>query len=175
MLGRKKTDEELGALLYEHLRRQVAGDGVLSTETLRRALETSLVGVHDQFQGEAMLGCLFAAVLAIEETTPAARSSVVRAGLENEFYRHLREQGANDHQVEEWRAVLAEHFVEYFRSVQGHTAPPLPADLGREFLWNLTGIEEEDPGLVEAATVYLMAARYVARRRLQTLLRDLRL
>ncbi len=175
MFRKRRTAAELGAALYEDLRQEVAGDGVLSMEKLRRALGTSLVGVHEQYQGEAMIGCLFAAVLAIEESAPPDTWSTLRSGLEGEFYRHLGEQGATGAQVDEWRTILAEHFAEYFQSLTGHDAPPLPLALGREFLWNITGVEQDDAGLVEAATVYLMAARFVARRHMTVLVRELRL
>jgi len=167
MFARKHTPEKAGVLLFEHLRREVSGDGILSLERLREALLEGMPVVADQFEGEMMIGCMFAAVLAIEDTCPTPMREVVRRGLEGEFIRHLQEQGATDGQVEEWRVVLADHFTEYFRSMEGQTDPALPSALGREFLWNLTGVEEPDVRLAETAAVYLTAARAVARRLLR--------
>ena len=167
MLARKQNPEKTGVLLFEHLRSEVSGDGILSVDRLRESLLEGMPVVADQFEGEMMIGCMFAAVLAIEDTCHAPMREPVRHGLEGEFIRHLREQGASDEQVDEWRIVLAEHFTEYFRSVEGDTGPALPEALGREFLWNLTGVEEPDARLAETAAVYLTAARAVSRRHLR--------
>ncbi len=167
MSSQRPTPVETGTLLYERLRQEIAGQGILSMGRFRELFEEQVNGLGDQFEGELIIGCMFAAVLAIEETTHPPMGEAVRKGLEEEFQRHLREQGASEAQIEEWRVVLGEHFAEYFRSVQGHTDPALPPALGREFMWNLTGVEEENGGLIEASTVYLTAARIVARRLLR--------
>ncbi|MCC6396758.1 MAG: hypothetical protein IT282_07035 [Bacteroidetes bacterium] len=167
MSSHRPTPEETGKLLYEHLRQEITGPGILSMNRLREIFEEQLTGLGGQFEGELIIGCMFAAVLAIEETTHPPMGQAVRRGLEGEFQRHLREQGASEAQIEEWQVVLGEHFAEYFQSVQGNADPALPAALGREFVWNLTGVEEEHAGLIEASTVYLTAARIVARRLLR--------
>jgi hypothetical protein len=167
MFARKHTPDKVGALLFEHLRGEVSGNGILSVDRLRESLLEGMPVVADQFEGEMMIGCMFAAVLAIEDTCHSPMREAVRRGLEGEFIRHLQEQGATVEQIEEWRVVLAEHFTEYFRSLEGHADPALPDALGREFLWNLTGVEEPDERLAETAAVYLTAARAVARRLLR--------
>ncbi len=161
---RNPTPEETGVLLYEHLRQEVSGSGILSLDRLRESFLRHPGRLGDHFEGEVMIGCMFAAVLAIEETSFSPVRESVRKGLEGEFIRHLREQGATDGHVDEWRVVLGEHFAEYFRSMERHTDPALPPALGREFLWNLTGVEEEDAVLIETLTVYLAATRVIARR-----------
>jgi hypothetical protein len=167
MFSRKHTPEVTGVLLFEHLRREVSGDGILSMDRLRESLLERMPVVADQFEGEVMIGCMFAAVLAIEDTCHPPMRGAVRRGMEEEFLRHLREQGATDEQREEWLVVVGDHFTEYFRSIESQTDPALPTALGREFLWNATGVEEHDPGLAETSTVYLTSARAVARQLLR--------
>jgi len=167
MFARKHSPEEAGVLLFEHLRREVSADGILSLDRLRESFLEVMPVVGDQFEGEMVIGCMFAAVLAIEDTCQAAMREDVRRGLEGEFIRQLGAQGATAEQIEEWRVVLGDHFSEYFQSMGQDPDPALPVALGREFLWNLTGIEEPDQRLAELSTVYLTAARAVARRLLR--------
>ena len=156
--------EEVGAQLYEFLRREVVGDGILSMDRLADTLLRCETPLGEQREGEIIIGCMFAAVLAIEELVPAMLRERVRTGLDGEFISHLREQGADDEHVVEWRTILGEHFVDYYRSVEGHIGPALPDALGKEFLWNLTGVEEEALAPVEVVTSYLAAARAISRR-----------
>lgn len=164
------TPEGAGAQLYEYLRREVVGDGVLSLDRLGEALQKCGTPLGDQREGEIIIGCMFAAVLAIEEVASASRRERFRTGLDGEFIRHLREQGADEEHVVEWRTILGEHFVDYFRSCEGQTDPALPDALGKEFLWNLTGMEHDDATPIEIATTYLSAARAVSRRAVRDLL-----
>ncbi len=170
MADASRKAEEAGAHLYEYLRREVVGDGILSMDRLAETLIRCHTPFGAQHEGEIIIGCMFAAVLAIEElATPGLRERF-RAGLDGEFLRHLREQGADEDHVVEWRTILGEHFVDYYRSVTGHHGPALPDALGKEFLWNLTGVEEDDPVPIEAVTAYLAAARAVSRRVVRELL-----
>lgn len=169
------TAEEAGSQLYEYLRREVVGDGVLSLERLGEALQKCEAPLGEQREGEVIIGCMFAAVLAIEELVAAGQRERFRTGLDGEFIRHLREQGADEEHIVEWRTILGEHFVDYYRSVEGHAGPALPVMLGREFLWNLTGMEHDDPTPIEIATSYLAAARALSRRAVRDLLAALAL
>jgi hypothetical protein len=168
------TPYAAGALVYEYMRREVVGDNVLSMDRLGSTLVRCQTPLGDQAEGEIVIGCMFAAVLAIEELAPSPLHEELRAGLDGEFINHLHEQGADDEHVVEWRTILGEHFVDYFRSMEGHSSAALPDALGKEFLWNLTGVEEEDPAPIEVATSYLAAARAVARRVLQQTLGTLK-
>lgn len=174
MTAGKTTAVEAGARLYEQLRQDIIGDGPLSMDRFRATLSRFPTPVGEQFEGEVVVGAMFAACLAIEEAGSAGMVEELRRGVEEEFIRHLREQGAEATHVDEWRTILGEHFAEYFRSMDGHTGPALPSALGREFLWNITGVEEDDAGAIDAATTYLAAARAVARRTLHTLLQQVR-
>jgi hypothetical protein len=162
--------EEGGAQLYEYLRREVVGDGLLSMDRLADALARCNTPLGEQREGEIIIGCMFAAVLAIEELAPPAVRERLRAGMDGEFLRHLREQGADEEHLVEWRTIMGEHFVDYYRSIEGHTGPALPAALGKEFLWNLTGVEDDDVTPIEVVTAYLAAARTVSRRAVRELL-----
>lgn len=162
--------EEGGARLYEYLRREVVSDGLLAMDRLADSLSRCTTPLGEQREGEIIVGCMFAAVLAIEELAPPAMRERLRAGLDGEFLRHLREQGADEEHVVEWRTIMGEHFVEYYRSLEGHTGPALPAALGKEFLWNLTGVEDEDATPIEVATSYLAAARALSRRAVRDIL-----
>lgn len=164
------TPEGAGAQLYEYLRREVVGEGVLSLDRLGEALQKCDVTLGEQREGEIIIGCMFAAVLAIEELAGAGQRERLRTGLDGEFIRHLREQGADEEHIVEWRTILGEHFVDYYRSCEGHAGPALPFALGKEFLWNLTGMEDDDPAPIEIATTYLAAARALSRRAVRDLI-----
>lgn len=111
-----------------------------------------------------MIACMFSATLAAEQVGAPGFVEEFRSGLETEFIRHLHEQGAGEEQVEEWRVVLAEHFAEYYRTLDAHAEPALPSMLGREFLWNLTGEEITVPACETMCTSCMTAARTVAAR-----------
>ena len=169
-----RTAGSAGALVYEYLRREIIGDGLLSMERLGTTLERCHTPLGEQAEGEVVIGCMFTAVLVIEELAPPDLREEIRGGLDGEFIKHLEEQGADGEHIVEWRTILGEHFVDYFRSMEGHSGPALPDALGKEFLWNLTGVEEEDPAPIEVATAYLAAARAVARRVLRGALDSLK-
>ena len=65
-----RTAGSAGALIYEYLRREVLGDGLLSMERLGTSLERCRTPLGEQAEGEVVIGCMFAAVLAIEEVAP---------------------------------------------------------------------------------------------------------
>ena len=156
------TGSGLGALVYEELRGEVAGDGVLSLGGLVERLRDASAPAHPQGAGELMIACMFAATLVAEKVGTPGFLEEFRGGLETEFIRHLHEQGASEAQVEEWRVVLAEHFAEYYRTMDTHGDAALPAMLGREFLWNLTGEEITVPVCETMCTSYMSAARAAA-------------
>jgi hypothetical protein len=174
MADLRRTAHTAGALIYEYLRREIIGDGLLSMDRLGATLVRCHTPFGEQAEGEIVVGCMFAAVLAIEELAPPQLHEELRAGLDGEFIKHLQEQGADDVHIVEWRTILGEHFVDYFRSMEGHSGPALPDALGKEFLWNLTGVEEEDPAPIEVATSYMAAARAIARRVLREALLSLK-
>lgn len=164
MFGSHFTASGLGALAYEELRGEVAGDGILSLDRLVERLRDASAPARPQSAGEVMIACMFSATLVAEQAGTPGFLEEFRSGLETEFIRHLREQGASEEQVEEWRVVLAEHFVEYFRTMDSHADAALPSMLGREFLWNLTGEETTVPVCEYLCTTYMTAARAVAAR-----------
>jgi hypothetical protein len=164
MFRSRLTGSGLGALVYEELRTEVAGDGVLSLVRLVERLRDVSAPAHPQSAGEVMIACMFSATLAAGQVGTPGFPEELRSGLETEFIRHLREQGAGEGQVEEWRVVLAEHFAEYYRTMDMHAGVALPAMLGREFLWNLTGEEIAIPVCDTICTTYMTAARAVAAR-----------
>jgi hypothetical protein len=164
MFRSRLTGPALGALVYEELRMEVAGDGVLSLGRLVERLRDVSAPAHAQSAGEVMIACMFSATLAAGQVDAPGLPGDFRSGLETEFIRHLREQGAGEEQVEEWRVVLAEHFAEYYRTMDTHAGAALPAMLGREFLWNLTGEEITIPVCDNICTSYMTAARAVAAR-----------
>jgi hypothetical protein len=162
MSNERLTPEELGASIYELLRTGLGDNGPLSMRHLSEDVAITNTDPNDQQAGEAMIGCLFGAVLAVERSTPPWICRRIRTGLETEFFRHLFEQGAAVPQVEEWRAIQAEHFVEYFKRLQGHQGTEPPWELGRQFAWNLTGTEQTDELAIRRATLYILAARDLA-------------
>jgi hypothetical protein len=164
MFRSRLTGSGLGALVYEELRTEVAGDGLLSLSRLVERLRDASAPAHPQSAGEVMIACMFSATLVAEQVGVPGFLEELRIGLETEFIRHLREQGASEEQVEEWRVVLAEHFAEYYRTMDSHADTALPSMLGREFLWNLTGEENTVPVCEMLCTTYMTAARAVAAR-----------
>jgi len=164
MFRSRLTGSGLGALVYEELRTEVAGDGLLSLDRLVERLRDVSAPAHPQSAGEVMIACMFSATLAAAQAGTPGFPEEFRSGLETEFIRHLREQGAGESQIEEWRVVLAEHFAEYYRTMDTHADAALPAMLGREFLWNLTGEEIAIPVCDNICTTYMTAARAVAAR-----------
>jgi hypothetical protein len=162
MSNKRLTPEELGVTIYELLRANLEADGRLSLQHLSEEVTTGDPEASEDNAGEAMIGCLFGAVLAIEHSTPPWICRRVRTGMETEFFRHLFDQGASAQQVEEWRAVQAERFLGYFRTLERYRGPEPPWELGRDFAWNLTGTEDPDDLVIRRATLFVLAARDLA-------------
>ena len=159
MFKKKYTPEELGALIYESVRSEMEGDAELSIHYFIEELGKQESELQEQYVGVVMIACLFGAVLAIERSTAPWVCRRIRTGLETEFFKHLFEQGASDQEVEEWRAVQAEHFLGYFKALEGKSGGELPVELGWELVWNLAGVEDDDDLVAQRAALYVMASR----------------
>ncbi len=67
MFRSRLTGSGLGALVYEELRTEVAGDGLLSLNRLVERLRDVSAPAHLQSAGEVMIACMFSATLAAEQ------------------------------------------------------------------------------------------------------------
>lgn len=159
MFKKRHTPEELGSLIYESVRTEMEGDSSLSIRYLIEELGKDEAQLQEQYIGVVMIAGIFGAVLAIERSTPPWVCRRIRTGLETEFFKHLFEQGASSQEVEEWRAVQIEHFLGYFKAIEGKNGGELPTELGWEFVWNLAGIEDDDEIVSQRAALYIMTAR----------------
>jgi hypothetical protein len=159
-LFRKQTrPADLGSILYEALRSGMESDGDLSIDGFLRSLDSDLGEANDQYAGEIMVGLMFGAVMAIERSASARVAEQITSGLKLEFVRHLEEQGANAIQRAEWETILADRFLGYRQCLENYSGFEPPWKLGRQFYWNLVGIEDHVAMLVKISTLYLLAAR----------------
>ncbi len=150
---------ELGAHIYESLRRGIQSEGDLSMHRLLVGLELVPEELHDQYVGEIMIGLMFGATLAIESAaTPRTANQIVSA-LKAEFLNHLEEQGATPMQRAEWETVLADRFLTYRETLEGYTGFEPPWKLGRALFWNIINAEVHIAMCVKICTLYMMAAR----------------
>ena len=150
--------EELGALIYEALRMAVESDGALSLEKFVQSIVTAGVPENGQYEGEVMVGLMFAARMAIDRSTTQAIGESIALGITAEFRRHILEQGATKAQTGEWEMILTTRFQSYHRMIEADTSFEPPWKLGRAFFWNVTGNESYDAMAIKASTLYLMAA-----------------
>ncbi len=162
------TPETLGALLYETLREGVASTEELAIEKLLTELQIPEETLPRQYVGEIMLGCLFAAALAVERSTSQGIGKRIVEGMRTEFVSHLREQGATPQQAEEWMGVIERHFAEYRLCMEEYTGLEPPWKLGREFLWNFSGRKDYVALSIKHATEYLLTAEGLAQQVLNT-------
>ena len=160
---------ELGTALYEHLRAALEGDGPLSLSSLFAALTQRGMEADLNFAGEAMIGAMFGAAIATDRSTTSVMGREILEGMTREFNSHLREQGASAEQQVEWLVILKDRFQAFRTAMEGYDGLEPPWKLGREFLWNLTGLEEYDALLIKRATGYLMDAVDAAQRLLNDL------
>lgn len=155
------SPSDLGAHLYETLRRSMQSDGELSMQHLLTGLELVPEELHPQYVGEIMVGLMFGATLAIESSaTPRIANQIISA-LKAEFLSHLEEQGASPLQCAEWEAVLANRFLTYREALEGYTGFEPPWKLGRALFWHIIGQEVHIAMCVKICTLYIMAARDV--------------
>jgi len=154
--------DELGAMLYEMLRKHLESDGELSLERLLHSLDLEHDEARERYAGEVIVGLMFAATLAIERSTPQRVAQQIIAGMKTEFFQHLEEQGANILQKAEWEATVANTFLEYRTTLEGYSGFEPPWRLGRQFFWNLTRGEEYIAMSIKISALYLLAARDAA-------------
>lgn len=145
--------------MYEALRALLSSEEELSISHLSDHLEEHDEILDEHFPGEVMIGCIFAANLALERSTSTWIAERVMGGMTGEFLNHLREQGATAAQVAEWENSLRERFAEYARALEGYEGYEPPWKLGRRFLWFLTGDENHLALAVKDATLFLLRAR----------------
>ena len=150
---------DLGARLYEELRKGMESDNDLSLEGFLSSLDTDIKSINDQYAGEIMVGVMFGAVMAIERSASERVAGEIIAGMKLEFFRHLEEQGANPIQRAEWETILADRFLGYRQCLVDYSGFEPPWKLGRQFYWNLIGAEEHVAILIKISTLYLLAAR----------------
>jgi len=163
-MRRPLTPEGLGALLYEMLREAVASTEELAIGGLLARLEIEEETLPRQYVGEIMIGCLYAATLAIERSTSEWIGGRIVAGMKEEFVSHLREQGATSQQTEQWRGVVERHFVEYGQSMEGYEGLEPPWKLGRQLLRNFSGRNDYTALSVKHATEYLVTMQNLAQK-----------
>jgi hypothetical protein len=161
-LRKHLTPEEFGALLYETVREGVAATKELSMTGLLTGLELGDGLLSEQYEGEIVIACLFGATLALERSTPAVIRTRIVDGLQQEFVRHLGEQGALPEHCQEWREVFRAHFREYGVCLEGYDGDEPPWKLGRQFLWHLTGRRDHAARSIRHAALYLLRARDLA-------------
>ncbi|HCV43408.1 MAG TPA: hypothetical protein DGH68_07975 [Bacteroidetes bacterium] len=150
---------ELGALVYESLRKGMESADELSMDQFLRGLDKDAGEISEQYAGEIMVGLMFGAVLAVERSASARVAELIISGMKIEFFRHLEEQGANPIQRAEWEIILADRFLSYRQCLENYSGFEPPWKLGRQFYWNLIGTEEHVAMLIKISTLYLLAAR----------------
>lgn len=156
------TPEDLGALIYEQIRLRLASEDALSIAALLRTIERDPESLPEQHVGAVMVGSMFGAMLAVERSTSAWIADRISRGMQREFDRHLREQGASDAQIVEWEAIIADQFLLYRSALDGYEGFEPPWKLGRLFFWNIIGAEEYVAPAIRHATLYLLAIRDAA-------------
>ncbi len=164
LFRRRHTPEELGAILYESLRAAMASETDVSIDRLAGSLDLPTDELSEQYVGEAMIGSMFAASMAIERSTWKWTGQQIEKGMIGEFFLHLREQGATEEQIEEWRAVIDARFSEYRASLLGYEELEPPWKLGRQFYWNMIGDERYVAMSIKIATLYLLEIRDAAQK-----------
>jgi len=163
-LRKHRTPEEFGALLYETIREAVAATRELSITGLLTGLQLQDGRLSEQYEGEIVIACLFGATMALERSTPFVIRQRITEGVQQEFIRHLAEQGASDGDCQEWRRVVRAQFAEYGDCVEGYEGEELPWKLGRQFLWHLTGGRDHVASSLRHAAQYILRARELAQR-----------
>jgi hypothetical protein len=154
------TPDALGASLYEALRAAMTSASVLSIERLLASIGKMPADLDEQYVGDIMIAVMFGATLSIERSTEQWIGERIVAGMQNEFFRHLEEQGATPHQVAEWRDVLANRFQEYRACAAGYDEGLEPPwKVGRQLYWLLTGTVEYLALPIKNSTLFVLAAR----------------
>ena len=161
-LRKHHTPEEFGALLYETIREAIAATRELSMTGLLAGLELEDGLLSEQYEGEIVVACLFGATMALERSTSVIIRERIVDGLQEEFIRHLGEQGALPEHCEEWRRVFRGQFKEYRECIEGYEGDEPPWKLGRQFLWHLTGRRDHLARSIRHAVLYLLQARDLA-------------
>jgi hypothetical protein len=134
-------------------------EAVLSINHFLKNLDRHVDEVNEQYAGEVMVGLMFGAVMAIERSASPRVAEQIIAGMKLEFLRHLEEQGANAIQRAEWETILADRFLGYRQCLENYSGFEPPWKLGRQFFWNLIGVEEHVAMLIKISTLYLLEAR----------------
>jgi hypothetical protein len=134
-------------------------EAVLSINHFLKNLDRHVDEVNEQYAGEVMVGLMFGAVMAIERSASPRVAEQIIAGMKLEFVRHLEEQGANAIQRAEWETILADRFLGYRQCLENYSGFEPPWKLGRQFFWNLIGVEEHVAMLIKISTLYLLEAR----------------
>ena len=124
-----------------------------------KSLDREARTVCEQYEGEIMVGLMFGGVMAIERSATLRVADEIIAGMKLAFLQHLEEQGANAIQRAEWETVLADHFLTYRQCLENYSGFEPPWKLGRQFYWNLVGVEEHAALLIKISTLYLLAGR----------------
>lgn len=169
MFRKRTTPEELGARMYEALRRGMTGDDGLGLDRLVGSLEHESEALDEQYPGELMIASMFAATRAVDRSTQRWVADRIVRGMTLEFFRHLVEQGASEEQVTEWRGILNARFADYRDCMIAFEGFEPPWKLGRLALWFLTGTESHSAVAVRDTTLFLEGAERVA----QDLINDL--
>jgi len=142
----------------------MASETEISIDRLAGSLDLPTDELSELYVGEAMIGAMFAATLAIERSTWKWMGQQIQKGMAGEFFLHLKEQGATVDQIGEWRLMIDARFAEYRLCLQGYEELEPPWKLGRQFYWNMIGDERYVAMSIKIATLYLLEIRDAAQK-----------
>lgn len=164
LFKKHKRPEDLGAMLYEALRKGMEGNDDLSLTNFIISLDRKPEDLEQNYHGEVMVGLMFAAGLAVERSASPKVANRILSAMKAELLNHLEEQGASLLQRTEWEAVVASRFLVYRKCLEDYSGFEPPWKLGREFFWNIIGEEEQIAMSIKIATLYLMEGQSLSQK-----------
>ena len=159
LFKKHRSPEEVGAILYESLRKGMEGSESLSLDKFVDALLGPDPELDPQYAGEGMIALMFGGDMAIRRSAPPRVAEKIYSGMKTEFIQHIQEQGASSIQQAEWETIVATRFLEYRTAIEGYSGFEPPWKLGRQMFWNISSVAEHNAMAVKIATLYILEAR----------------
>jgi len=137
------SPRQLGKFLYQAIQMGLSSRSELSIDSLLDRLELTENDLILEYQSEVILALMYQVILAVDSKYNFPIAGYIINGMMEEFLSHTKEMGATGNQLESFLSLFEVRTREYADAEKNKTLYGPAYWIGKSFLENLTGIEQD--------------------------------
>jgi hypothetical protein len=139
---KRPSPDELGQSLYQAIQMGLSQQNELSINYLIDQLEFTESDLYSQYELEVVIGLMYQVIHAVSNKYEYPTTGHILNGMTEEFLAHSKEMGATNKELEIFMSVFEIRSKEYAEAEENKTVGGPAYWLGKTFLENLTGTEQ---------------------------------